>query len=58
VWLANVPASVQFIGVPSGMVGQTRIDFTVPPNAPMGLQPLWVSVGGVASPTVPFTVTQ
>jgi uncharacterized protein (TIGR03437 family) len=58
VWLANLPASIQFVGIPSGMVGQTRIDFTVPANAPTGLQPLWVTVGSATSPAVPFAVTE
>ena len=56
--LANIPAAIQFVGIPSGMVGETRVDFVVPQNAPLGAQPLVVTVGAVASPAVAFTVTQ
>jgi len=35
----------------------TQINFTVPANAPLGEQPVVVTVGGVAGPPVTLTVT-
>lgn len=53
-----VPAAqVLFVGIPSGLVGVTQINFTVPANAPLGSQPVVVTVGGVSSPPVNLTVT-
>jgi uncharacterized protein (TIGR03437 family) len=53
-----VPLPLGFIGIPSGLVGVTQINFTVPATAPLGPQPLVVTVGGVASAPVILTVTQ
>ncbi len=58
VTLGKLPAKVQFVGIPSGNVGITRIDFVVPVNAAPGVQPVVVTVGGVASPAANFTVVQ
>ncbi len=38
-----------FVGIPYGLVGVTQVNFTVPANAPLGLQPVVVKVGGIAS---------
>jgi len=46
-----------FYGIPSGFVGVTQINFTVPANAPLGPQPVVVTVGGVQSNAVTLTVT-
>lgn len=56
VTVGGVPASVQFIGIPSGLVGVTQINFTIPPTAPMGAQPVVVTVGTTASNTATITV--
>ena len=56
--IGGVTASIQFAGIPGGKVGQTEIDFTIPPGAPLGVQPIVVAVGGVLSPPAYFTVTQ
>ena len=58
VTVGGVAATVQFAGIPSGKIGQSEVDFTVPANAPLGVQPVVVTVGGVASPPANFTVTQ
>jgi uncharacterized protein (TIGR03437 family) len=47
-----------FIGIPTWSVGVTQINFTVPPDAPLGPQPVVVTVGGVASAPATLTVTQ
>jgi uncharacterized protein (TIGR03437 family) len=57
--VGNVPVTtINFIGIPSGLVGVTQINFTVPASAPSGVQPVVVTVGGVASQPANFTVTQ
>jgi uncharacterized protein (TIGR03437 family) len=58
VTVANLPAEIEFIGIPAGLVGVTQINYVVPPNAPLGAQPVVVTVGGVASPPAMLTVTQ
>jgi uncharacterized protein (TIGR03437 family) len=58
VTVGGVPAGVDFVGITSGLVGVTQINFTVPPTAPLGIQPVVVTVGGVASASANFTVTQ
>jgi uncharacterized protein (TIGR03437 family) len=56
--VANEPATIEFIGIPSGLVGVTQINYEVPADAPLGPQPVVVTVGDVASQTVQVTVTQ
>ena len=48
---------IAFIGIPSGLAGVTQINFTVPTDAPLGVQPVVVKVGSASSPPVNFTVT-
>jgi uncharacterized protein (TIGR03437 family) len=50
-------ATIVLIGIPTGLVGVTQINYTVPENAPLGVQPVVVTVGGVASPAANLTVT-
>ena len=52
------PASIMFVGIPSGLVGVTQINYQVPANAPLGVQPVVVTVGSAASPAANLTVTQ
>jgi uncharacterized protein (TIGR03437 family) len=56
--IGGVPVATpfSFIGIPSGLVGVTQINFVVPSNAPLGPQPVVVTVGGVASQPATFTV--
>jgi uncharacterized protein (TIGR03437 family) len=46
-----------FNGIPTGFVGVTQINFTVPANTPPGQRDVVVTVGGVASNPVTLTVT-
>jgi uncharacterized protein (TIGR03437 family) len=55
--IGGVPVSPFFVGIPYGLVGVTQVNFTVPANAPLGLQPVIVTVGGVASKAVALNVT-
>jgi uncharacterized protein (TIGR03437 family) len=50
--------SFPFIGIPPGLVGVTQINFQIPPDAPLGPQPVVVTVGAVSSAPVTLTVTQ
>jgi uncharacterized protein (TIGR03437 family) len=50
------PASISFIGIPSGFVGVTQINYVVPANAPVGVQAVVVTVGTVASPPAKLNV--
>jgi uncharacterized protein (TIGR03437 family) len=42
-------AVVQFAGIPIGLVGTMQVNFQVPDDAPLGPQPVVVSVGGIAT---------
>ncbi len=64
--IANVSVSVggvkaatpfDYIGVPPWSIGATQINFTIPPTAPLGLQPVVVTAGGSSSFPVYITVT-
>ena len=59
VTVGGVPATTPFpfIGVPTWSVGVTQINFMIPPDAPLGPQPVVVTAGGVASPPATLTVT-
>ncbi len=54
--IGGVDAPIQFIGIPNGLVGVTQVNFLVPQNAPLGVQPVVVTVGSTASPAAKFTV--
>jgi uncharacterized protein (TIGR03437 family) len=57
VTVGGVPADVSFVGIPSGLVGVTQINFTVPQSAPAGSQPVIVTIGNAASPPATLSVT-
>jgi uncharacterized protein (TIGR03437 family) len=50
-------ATIDFVGIPVGLVGVTQINYEVPANTPLGVQPVVVTVGDVASQTASLTVT-
>jgi uncharacterized protein (TIGR03437 family) len=56
--IGGVAAPVVFRGIPSGEVGVTQINFTVPVTAPLGVQPVVVRVGNISSPAAYFTVNK
>jgi uncharacterized protein (TIGR03437 family) len=58
VTVGGAPAQIAFAGIPSGLAGATQINFTIPPNAPLGVQPVVVTVGGIPSPAATITVGQ
>jgi uncharacterized protein (TIGR03437 family) len=58
VTVAGEQANLKFVGIPSGLVGVTQINYVVPADAPLGVQQVIVTVGGVASPLAKLTITQ
>jgi uncharacterized protein (TIGR03437 family) len=58
VTVGNVPATIDFVGIPTWAVGVLQINYTIPSQAPLGAQPVAVSVGTVASVPATLTVTQ
>jgi uncharacterized protein (TIGR03437 family) len=56
--IALPASSIEFNGIPSGLVGVNQINFTIPSNVPAGLQPVVVTVGGIASPAANILITQ
>src|SRR5207237_2508095 len=57
VTVGGVPASIQFIGTPAGLVGVTQINYLVPSGVTAGSQPVVVTIGGVASVPANLTIT-
>jgi uncharacterized protein (TIGR03437 family) len=55
--VGGVVGSTKFVGEPSWSVGVSQINFTIPANAPLGAQPVVVTVGGVSSAPVYINVT-
>jgi len=58
VTVGGAAAQIAFAGIPPGLAGVTQINFVVPQDAPLGSNPVIVTVGGVASPAADITVTQ
>ena len=55
VLIGDLPAAIQFIGIPPGLVGVTQINFQIPAETPLGAQPVSVVIGTV--PSIPATLT-
>jgi uncharacterized protein (TIGR03437 family) len=55
--IGGVAATIDFAGIPTALVGVMQINLHVPANAPLGAQPLVVTVGGIASAPANITVT-
>jgi uncharacterized protein (TIGR03437 family) len=58
VTVGGVSADIPFIGIVSGLVGITQVNFTIPNSVPIGVQPVVVTVGTAASAPANLTVTQ
>jgi uncharacterized protein (TIGR03437 family) len=56
--VANITATPFFAGIPPGGVGTTQVNFYVPENAPLGLQPVTVTVGSVTSKPVTLNISR
>jgi uncharacterized protein (TIGR03437 family) len=57
VTVGGVPAAIEFIGIPAGLVGVTQINFYVPSGITDGTQPVVVTVNGQASSAANLRVT-
>ena len=57
VTVGGVPANLQFVGVPYGLVGVTQINYQVPSSVNIGSQPVVVSVGNAQSAPVTLHIT-
>ena len=55
--IGGVAAPTQFVGIPTLLVGVVQINVTIPLTAPLGPQPVVVTVGGIASAPATITVT-
>jgi uncharacterized protein (TIGR03437 family) len=58
VTVGGVLAPLAFVGIPPGLVGVMLINFQIPPDAPLGQQPVVVIIGDIPSAPVTLTVTQ
>jgi uncharacterized protein (TIGR03437 family) len=56
--VAGIDATVQFIGIPWGLVGAVQINYQVPAGVPLGNQSVVVNVGGIPSAAASLNVTQ
>ncbi len=57
VTIGGAHASINFIGIPPGLVGVTQINITVPNGIAAGAQPVVVTVDGVGSAPASITIT-
>jgi uncharacterized protein (TIGR03437 family) len=56
VTVGGVTCPTTFVGIPSGLVGVTQINFQIPSTVPSGRQPVVVTVGTTATPTAYITI--
>ena len=53
----NIPAVLDFVGIPNGLVGVVQINFEIPASTPIGLQTVVVQVGNGQSGTALLNIT-
>ena len=58
VTVGGAPATIQFIGIPNGLVGVSQLNYTIPAGTPPGLQPVVVTVGAASSAPANIMVAQ
>lgn len=56
VTIGGVPATVLFNGIPSGLVGVTQVNFTVPAATAAGPQPVVITVGDASTQPVTLNI--
>jgi len=57
VTVGGVEAFISFIGITPGLIGTAQINIEIPPGVPTGVQPVIVTVNGVASAAGNLTIT-
>jgi len=57
VTVGGLTAAISFVGIAPGSIGLTELDITIPAKTPAGIQPVVVTVGGIASPPLNLIVT-
>jgi uncharacterized protein (TIGR03437 family) len=55
--VATGAGSILFDGIPTNLVGVAQINLRIPANAPLGVQPIVVAIGGVPSAPATIVVT-
>jgi uncharacterized protein (TIGR03437 family) len=55
--IGGATANIDFVGIPPGLVGVTQINVQIPNGIASGLQPVVVTVDGVASTPATITIT-
>jgi uncharacterized protein (TIGR03437 family) len=55
--VGGVTGVIEFAGIPSTLVGVMQINLRIPATAPLGTQPVIVTIGGIASAPANITVT-
>lgn len=55
--VGGVPATIEFVGAPTGTVGVIQINYQVPGGIAPGAEPVVVTVGGIASAPATLNVT-
>jgi len=54
--VTTTAAANWFVGIPTGLVGVTQINFTIPTSVPSGVQPVVVKVGSASTPPASITI--
>ncbi len=57
VTVGGVPAVIAFAGIPSGLAGETQVNFVIPASVRVGVQQVVVTVGAVSSLAANVTIT-
>jgi uncharacterized protein (TIGR03437 family) len=55
--VGGIPAFIQFVGITPGLIGTMQVNLKLPASVPAGVQPVVITVNGVASPAANITVT-
>jgi uncharacterized protein (TIGR03437 family) len=58
VTVGGIPVTIQFEGIPSGLVGVLQINYQVPSGLTAGIHPVVVTIGGASSAEANLTIGQ
>jgi uncharacterized protein (TIGR03437 family) len=57
IMVGGLPATADFVGVPTGLVGVVQINIVVPANVGLGVQPVAIKIGSQVSGNALITIT-